>query len=300
MGNKSQISVGLVTNFDYLHNFEYIGPALEGRLPNVEITLVAINIPPRWKKFLLCEFPRTNFIFEDLNFESDEQERGYCTNRRVRLLKQLLNGSGFSQLVCYLDINTVLTDDFNLMLEEFFDSEESVGVCIDSDHYMLKMPNWPFIAYPTGPLGTRYFGVALGGVQLYRVTQQSLQFLELMDSLVSQQLTSWYADQEAVFLALTKLGYIESGQYFNCISYVDFNGDLDKENSSGPIAVLCKKGGRGSNIYFQERNRQLSGGLNFLVRALMPPVSVRFKGYSVGGILYRVLVKVEKFFEKVF
>ena len=51
-----------------------------------------------------------------------------------------------------------------------------------------------------GPLGTPYYGVCLAGVQFYRLNDTTRDFLRHYKDITKDYMTSWYADQEALFL----------------------------------------------------------------------------------------------------
>jgi hypothetical protein len=180
--------------------------------------------------------------------------------------------------VFYADVNTII----RLSLSELISDNEAVDAFIILESSSM----WRRMLRGVGPLGTRLYGEVLAGFQGYKTRNQRNKFIDYYKHLVSNKYTSWYADQEALYLSY--------------LSYKDklvFKLDFDytfKINNLNDNDIFYSKGGVDytSNLGLlsvESNDSSLYESPNF-----MPPHTIRVT------LMMRILSFVDKIFKGMF
>lgn len=186
----STIALCLVSNNGYFHYLENFIPIFRRFNKYVDIIIELYNVPEYKLNWIESNFSGIRIITYYYDFGTREIERGYLTNRRVYLVDLLKSKYNY---VFYADVNSIIT--FSL-LNLISNSEET-------DVFMVLEPIslWRRMLRGVGPLGTKYYGEILGGFQGFKTGAGVDEFIEHYKSLVSRKYTSWYTDQEALYLS---------------------------------------------------------------------------------------------------
>lgn len=184
------VALCLVSNNGYFHYLEKFIPIFRRFNKDVDIVLELYNVPEYKLNWIKSNFSDIHVVTYYYDFGTREIERGYLTNRRVYLLDMLKLKYNY---VFYADVNSIIKIS---LLKLISNSKEA-------DIYIVLEPIsiWRRMLRGVGPLGTKYYGEVLGGFQGFKTGDKVNEFIEHYKNLVSRKYTSWYADQEALYLS---------------------------------------------------------------------------------------------------
>jgi hypothetical protein len=240
MSQNLKLTVLTVTNNKYFYYLEKLIASAAKHCPKAMFYIELVNVP-KYKieslKYILSTYRLQARIDEsNINFCSFDQERGYCTNRRVHLLRDSIIDCDQSSYYLYLDVNTLICGDVEKYLKER--REFDAFLIKDENHYASKIKNANKRVNVLGPLKTPYFGIMTAGIQIYKATERSIHFLNDYFDIVGADNCSWYADQEGLYLTLLR------NPHFNYLNII--NENVVAINSPRDIDTLfmCVKGGK--------------------------------------------------------
>jgi len=232
------------TNDRYFIYLEALLYALKEHNANVDIFVELVNVVEYKKKWLLTQSCCVGIDDTKIKFPSINEEKGYCTNRRVFLLsnRDLLRRYDYA---IYMDVNTLIMrplSDYISRLEPF-----DAAIAIDESHELLNQNAFNKMrTYIVGPLGTPYYGVMLAGVQIYKVNENVLNMLQDYRSIVEKASCSWFSDQEGLYLVYKK--------HLGRIRFLNILGDISFDNRPDEHMFLYVKGG--NEVVYERISRE--------------------------------------------
>ena len=235
------IKIITTVNDPYFYHFRRFFYTLENIFDSYELYVHGVNLCKHDLKHNIFKKKHVHLIKHNFNFKSFKYERGFCTNLRASSLYDCAKRSNINDVLVYLDINTIITNKFKIFLKNM---NTEMAIPIDENHPCYNKSQSSRWFWPKGPLMTPYYGVALGGVQIYVIKKNTIIFLKRFNDMVSGKLFSWYADQEALFILYMEFRNILTNT--NIINKITIGS---KPNNS--TLVLCKKGGA-NNQFFDE------------------------------------------------
>ena len=224
------------TYFYYLRRFFF---SLETSLTKYELYVHGVNLCKHDLKHDIFKNKHVHLIKHNFNFKNLEHERGYCTNLRASSLYRCAKKSKKNDILVYIDVNCIVMKRFGIFLKNM---NTDISIAIDENHPCYNEPSTKRWFWPKGPLSSPYYGVALGGVQIYKISKNTNIFLKKYSYLVSKKILSWYADQEAVYLLYLKFKNILKNENF--INHITIG---QKPNQS--TLVYFRKGGANNNFF---------------------------------------------------
>lgn len=230
-----KILINCVTNNSYFHYLESFLYSLSNSNLKYKVRVELVNVP----KYKITWLNSLEFIEETIvtkyKFSDSNQEKGYCTNRRVNLLKTSFVYNEFDY-VSYFDVNTLIVGNLYTFLSENLNYQ--LFLYYNTDHDSLRKKVLCKSLSLQGPLGTPYYGVMKAGVQIYKNEEFSVKFIDQYDKIVGTNNVDWYADQEGLFLTVQKFPKKRLYNFYKT-NKVSFN-EVDKNT-----LILYNKG-RGS------------------------------------------------------
>lgn len=235
------IKIITTCNDTYFYNLRRFFFVIEKIFTSYELYVHGVNLCKHDLNYNIFKKKHVHLIKHNLNFKNFEHERGYCTNLRASSLYSCAKKSKKNDILVYLDINSIVTKQFAIFLKNM---NTDISIAIDENHPCYNKSKNSRWFWPQGPFLTPFYGVALGGVQVYRISKNTINFLKQFSDMVSKKKLSWYADQEALYLLYMKFKNILNNK--NIINQITIGSKPNQYT-----LVFYKKGGA-NNKFFDE------------------------------------------------
>jgi hypothetical protein len=270
-----RIAICLVTNNSYFHYLEKLLPIFQLYNKDVDIVIELYNVPNYKIEWLNANFKNLNLLTYYYKFSTKEVERGYLTNRRVYLIDSLKFSYDY---IFYTDVNTIIR--FSLFQLIFENGEVDAFIILESSNI------WKRALRGVGPLGTKYYGEVLGGFQGFRTGFLMNKFIEHYKGLVSSNYTSWYSDQEALYLSYL----IYKNEIIFKLDF-DYTFEIERINSCN---LFFSKGGADYTSDLSFLSVESGDSFNYESPILMPVHTIRVK------LIMRILNVADKIVKGLF
>ena len=235
-----KITFVTTVNEPYFFHLSRLYETLTAHIPDAKLIVYCVNLSEYNKKAPIFEKPNVQKVINDINFDSFEHERAFCSNLRAKSLKYVAQDLEDDNFIVYLDVNVLVLKAFN---EFIHNMKANIAVAIDDNHPCYSESQLVKWFWPKGPLGSTQFGVAVGGIQIYKLSKDVRLFLEKFDALVMTKQLSWFADQEALFLLIKR---ISQDKVENILSKLAIGVRPSNES-----IVAYRKGGA-NNVFYDE------------------------------------------------
>jgi len=289
MHDKAKIAISVSTNFSYLHNLHTLLLSRDStQKTEIDIYVMAVNVPRTFEKVYKQNFKNIYFDFVYKTFEDINAERAYMSSLRIDNLNKLAKTN--YDYIGYLDVNTILVSDITQLLETNYD----VFIAIDEEHKFFN--SLPFYSVPVGPLGTPYFGVCLGGVQIYRNNRTTQEFLLFYMRICKDHLLDWFSDQEGLYL--TYKAFSEKLRVLNIIKHIAL-----KRITSQTIFIYEKKGTH--ELFHKNQQTLLLQNASAIPSEIIASKqknqkAINKKSYLIFRFVERVNFMIDKFISRIF
>ncbi len=281
------IKIITTCNDPYFYNLRRFFFALEKIFTSYELYVHGVNLCKHDLKHNIFKRKNVYLIKHKLNFKNFEHERGYCSNLRASALFNCAKKSKKNDILVYIDVNCIVMKKFAIFLKNM---NTDIAIAIDENHPCYNKSETSRWFWPQGPFLTPFYGVAIGGVQVFRISKKTVIFLKRFSDLVSKKILSWYADQEAVFILYMKFKNILTNT--NIINQITIG--------SKPVhstLILYKKGGA-NNQFFDDYSYDIYKNNLFTKYKSLKNSSKLYKKVENLSFIKKVRLRIFNIFKK--
>lgn len=192
-----QLVVCAVASNDYLIFLERLLASVQVNLPGVLFHAVLVNVDKLKVPYLKSLYKNLEIDHDFVQFDSIDQQFGFCANRRARLILELMLKHNYP--IVAIDVDSLFINPADELIN--YAKKYDLSVQYSPDHRALKASSKEFQRLPKGPLGTPYYGVFSAGVMTTNNSSIAKDFFREYKRQVERNLLGFYSDQEGLYLA---------------------------------------------------------------------------------------------------